>query len=246
MSTVLSGARVGTLCGSGWPSDGPPKPPSPRAKREATSVASFSPFSSFSTVWWRITAPLSLPLSNTSSTVESAVMWAAVANGLWKVMSRSPSTTITRLRFISPGPAPQAATDAKVGTTFSGRGVSDGFVDEGQFLLVHGIGAHADAVGVEHHFAIGIGVFLAEILQGHQLIVLDRHFVSLPNSFSSRRPSQRPLPLWERASPAPATNRLGEGLLREHCCSRIEPLIRLRFANAPSPTRGEGKNSRPA
>ncbi len=49
-------------------------------------------------------------------------MWAAVESGLWKVMSRSPSTTITRLRFISPGPAPHAATEAKVGTTFNGRG----------------------------------------------------------------------------------------------------------------------------
>ena len=85
-------------------------------------------------------------------------------------MSRSPSTTITRLRFISPGPAPQAATEAKVGTTFSGRGVGDGLVDEGEFLLVHGIGAHADAVGVEHHLAIAIGVFLAEIFQRHQLV----------------------------------------------------------------------------
>jgi hypothetical protein len=73
---------------------------------------------------WRITAPLSLPLSNTSSTVESAVMLADVASGLWKVMSRSPSTTMTRLRFISPGPAPQAATEAKVGTTLSGRGMA--------------------------------------------------------------------------------------------------------------------------
>ena len=90
-------------------------------------------------------------------------------------MSRSPSTTITRLRFISPGPAPQAATDAKVGTTFSGARHGDGLVDEGQFLLVHGIGAHADAIGVQHHLAIAIGVFLAEIFQRHQLIVLDRH-----------------------------------------------------------------------
>ena len=56
--------------------------------------------------------------------MKSAVIWAAVANGLWKVISRSPSTTITRFRFISPGPAPQAATDAKVGTIFSGRGVA--------------------------------------------------------------------------------------------------------------------------
>ena len=31
---------------------------------------------------------------------------------------------MTRLRFISPGPAPQAATEAKVGTTFSARGVA--------------------------------------------------------------------------------------------------------------------------
>src|SRR5215212_2081494 len=121
---VLSGARVGTLWGSGWPSDGPPKPPSPRANREATSVASSSPFSFLSTVLCRITAPLSLPLSKTSSTVESAVICAATASGLWKVMSRSPSTTITRLRFISPGPAPHAATEANVGTTFSGRGVA--------------------------------------------------------------------------------------------------------------------------
>ena len=52
-------------------------------------------------------------------------MFAEVASGLWKVMSRSPSTTITRLRFISPGPAPQAATEAKVGTTRSGRGSAD-------------------------------------------------------------------------------------------------------------------------
>ena len=91
-------------------------------------------------------------------------------------MSRSPSTTITRLRFISPGPAPHAATEAKVGTTFRGRGVKRAFVDEGEFLLVHRVGAHADAVGVEHHLAIAIGVFLAEIFQGHQLFVLDRHF----------------------------------------------------------------------
>ena len=86
-------------------------------------MASFSPFSSFSTVWWRMTAPLSLPLSKTSSTVESAVILAALGSGLWKVMSRSPSTTITRLRFISPGPEPHAATEAKVGTTLRGRGV---------------------------------------------------------------------------------------------------------------------------
>jgi hypothetical protein len=39
-------------------------------------------------------------------------------------MSRSPSTTITRLRFISPGPAPHAATEANVGTTFKARGVA--------------------------------------------------------------------------------------------------------------------------
>ncbi|MGY3468124.1 hypothetical protein ACVW0I_004995 [Bradyrhizobium sp. LM6.11] len=49
---------------------------------------------------------------------------AATGSGWWKVMSRSPSTTITRLRFISPGPAPHAATEANVGTTLSGRGVN--------------------------------------------------------------------------------------------------------------------------
>src|SRR6266852_2441303 len=157
MSTVLSGARVGTSCGSGWPSDGPPKPPSPRAKRDATNVASFSPLSSLSTVWCRITAPLSLPLSKTSSTLESAVIWAAMESGLWKVMSRSPSTTIMRLRFISPGPAPHAAR----------RG--DGLVNESQLSLVHWVRAHPNAAGVQHHLAIGISVFLAEIFQRHQL-----------------------------------------------------------------------------
>ena len=94
-----------------------------RAHNDATSVASGSPCGFLSTVWCRITRPLSLPLSNTPSTVESAVMSAASGNGLWKVMSRSPSTTITRLSCMSPGPEPHAATDAKVGTTLSGRGV---------------------------------------------------------------------------------------------------------------------------
>src|ERR1700728_1451474 len=59
---VRSGARVGTLCGSGWPSEGPPNPPSPRANLEATSVANGSPFSSFSTVLFRITGALVLAL----------------------------------------------------------------------------------------------------------------------------------------------------------------------------------------
>ena len=98
-------------------------PPSPRAKRDATSVANASPCSFLSTVWCRITRPLSLPLSNTPSTLESAVILAATGNGLWKVISRSPSTTSSLLRPISPGPEPQAATDAKVGTTLSGRSV---------------------------------------------------------------------------------------------------------------------------
>src|SRR6266404_9948279 len=102
-------------------------------------------------------------------------------------MSRSPSTTITRLRFISPGPAPQAATDAKVGTTFSGRDVSVSSLTKGEFLHVHRIGAKADAVGVEHHVAVGVAVFLAEVLQGHQLFVHDRHCCFLPNVFSSAR-----------------------------------------------------------
>src|SRR5260370_883860 len=103
---VLSGARLGTLCGSGWPSEGPPKPPSPRAKREATSVASSSPFSFLSTVLCRITAPLSLPLSKTSRTLESAAICAAPARGPWKEMSPSPPPPTTRLRVSFPCPAP--------------------------------------------------------------------------------------------------------------------------------------------
>ena len=122
-------------------------------------------------------------------------MWAAIASGLWKVMSRSPSTTITRLRFISPGPAPHAATEAKVGTTFSGARRGDGLVDEGQFLLVHRIGAHADAIGVQHHLAIGVGVFLAEIFQRHHLVVLDRHFAIFSRLLLSPAPVAAPSPL---------------------------------------------------
>jgi hypothetical protein len=105
-------------------------------------VASFSPFSSFSTVWWRMTAPLSLPLSKTSSTVESAVIFAALGSGLWKVMSRSPSTTMTAVEIHLAGAAPHAATEAKVGTTLRGRGGEGAFVDVGEFVLVMGIGAH--------------------------------------------------------------------------------------------------------
>jgi hypothetical protein len=114
-------------------------------------------------------------------------------------MSRSPSTTITRLRFISPGPAPQAATEAKVGTTFSGRGVKVPSLTKASSFSSMGIGAHADAVGVEHHLAVGIGVFLAEIFQGHQLVVVDRHFSFSPEFFFCGA-VLRPLPLWERAS----------------------------------------------
>ena len=82
----------------------------------------------------------------------------------------------------------------------------DGLIDESQFLLVHGVRAHADAIGVQHHLAIAVGVFLAEIFQRHQLVVLDRHRDVSPDFLSCRRPLLRPLPLWERATPAPATN----------------------------------------
>ncbi len=41
-----------------------------------------------------------------------AVMFAATGSGLWKVMSRSPSTTIRRLTPVSPAFDPHAATDA--------------------------------------------------------------------------------------------------------------------------------------
>ena len=169
MSTILSGARVGTLCGSGWPSDGPPKPPSPRAKREATSVASFSPFSSFSTVWWRITAPLSLPLSKTSSTVEFG-----------RDLGR------TRQRLVEGDVALAVDHHHAVEVDLTGAGApgyhrgegrhdlqrtrgEGALVDESEFLLVHRVGAHADAIGIEHHLAVGIGVFLAEIFQGHSV-----------------------------------------------------------------------------
>ena len=217
---ILSGARVGTWCGSGWPSDGPPKPPSPRAKREATSVASSSPLSSLSTVLCRITAPLSLPLSHAPRTVESAVMLAATGSGLWKVMSRSPSTTIRRLRFISPGLAPHAATEAKVGTTFNGRAGEDGLVDVSQFLLVHRVGAHADAIGVQHHLAIGVGVFLAEVFQRHQLVVFG-HCVLPPEFFSCPGRDAAFFTLSAEPGPSPSTGvRCGHRLSQTHRSSR--------------------------
>src|SRR5262249_39478178 len=50
-----------------------------------------------------------------------------------------------------------------------------GLVDESKLPLIHGIGAQADAVRIKHHFAIGVAVFLAEVLQRHQLFVVDRH-----------------------------------------------------------------------
>ncbi len=82
-------------------------------------VTSFSPeAASLTTVWREMTAPLSLPLSNTPATVESAVTFPVTGSGAWKEMSRSASTTITRLRSICPGLAPQTQTEANVGTTF--------------------------------------------------------------------------------------------------------------------------------
>ena len=55
-----------------------------------------------------------------------------------------------------------------------------GLVDKGELLLVQGIGAQADAIGIEHDFAVAVGVFLAEVLQRHQLVVVDRHFECFP------------------------------------------------------------------
>ena len=67
------GRARGNGCGSGAPSFGPPKPPSPRAKIVALSVQSLSPdAASFITRSVTMTAPLSLPLSNTPSTRSSA------------------------------------------------------------------------------------------------------------------------------------------------------------------------------
>ena len=142
-------------------------------------------------------------------------------------MSRSPSTTITRLRFISPGPAPQAATDAKVGTTFKRPRRGGGLVDEGQLLLVHGIGAHADAIGVQHHLAVGVGILLAEIFQRHQLVVLDRHFSRAPRNlffFSASRIALSPCGRGHLRRQQ--RTHLGEGLLQRTDCPPIEPLIR--------------------
>src|SRR5271166_2969824 len=55
-----------------------------------------------------------------------------------------------------------------------------GLVDEGELLLGHGISAQADAIGIEHHLAIAVAVFLAKVLHGHQLFVFDRHFLAAP------------------------------------------------------------------
>jgi len=65
-----------------------------------------------------------------------------------------------------------------------------GFVDEGQFFFVHGIGADADAIGVEHHLAIAVGIFLAEVFQRHQLFVFDRHLFVLSRIIYARHPRE--------------------------------------------------------
>ena len=49
-------------------------------------------------------------------------------------------------------PAPQPITVAMVGTR-----LQPVLIDEGQFGLVHGIAAEADAEGIEHGLALGIG-----------------------------------------------------------------------------------------
>ncbi len=181
--------------------------------------------------------PCPCPCRRRRAREESAVMCAAVGNGWWKVMSRSPSTTITRLRFISPGPAPHAATEAKVGTTFSGRGVGVASLTKASSFSSIGSAPMPDAIGVEHHFAIGVGVFLAEIFQRHQLFVLDRHVVCfLSDVFCAGCQSQRPLPLWERASPsAVRQTRLGEGLAPQRNSLRAEdtphPALRATFSH---------------
>src|SRR5437879_13486433 len=45
--------------------------------------------------------------------------------------------------------------------------------------------------------------------------------------------------------PSPLVGEGGAKRRMRGLCPRREPLIRLRFANAPSPTRGEGKNASP-
>ncbi len=66
----------------------------------------------------------------------------------------------------------------------------DGLVDEGQLFLVHGVRAHPDAIGVQHHLAVGISIFLAEIFQRHQLVVLDRHLRCFLRNFPFVMPAK--------------------------------------------------------
>src|SRR5665213_1020652 len=62
------------------------------------------------------------------------------------------------------------------------------YTDREVMLYAVGIGTHADADGIEHHLAIGVGIFLAEVLQRHQRVVLDRHWSCSPGSRGCHRP----------------------------------------------------------
>ncbi len=85
----------------------------------------------------------------------------------------------------------QQAVDAEIaGTGAPGRDRGEGrhhlqrarveasFVDVRQFPLVHGIGAQTDAIGIEHHLAVGPCIGVALPLQTEDLGILDRHDVS--------------------------------------------------------------------
>ena len=49
--------------------------------------------------------------------------------------------------------------------------------------MIHGIGAEPDAVGVEHHLAVGVSEFLAEVLQAFELFVSGGHVLGFLSGF---------------------------------------------------------------
>ena len=160
----------------------------------ATSVASFSPVLVLQHGLVQITAPLSLPLSTGA---EDASIGGDLAGDRQRLVEGDVALAVDH----------HQAVDVHIaGARAPGRHRGEGrhrlertrdsglLIDEGEFLLVHRIGAHADAIGVKHHLAIAIGVFLAEVFQRHQFIVLDRHrggssWIFLPSSCPRRRAS---------------------------------------------------------
>ena len=173
------------------PPDGPPKPPSPRAKREATSVASFSPFVVFQDrlVTDHRALVLALVGDRKHGRVRGDVRGRRKRLVKGDVALAVDDHDAVEIHLARPGAPRRDGGKGRHHLQRTRRGA--GLVDEGELPLVHGIGAQADAIGVEHHLAIAVAVFLAEVLQRHQLFVFDRHFCLASSRLCSSSPRKR-------------------------------------------------------